>query len=190
MNLGGREPDDAELLTSRLVLRRPEPEDTGAIFAIHSDPRACAHNPSDTLTTPEDAGRLFGRWDGHWRRFGFGYWVIRWRDSVAPVGFCGVKVMHLEDQRVLNLFYRLDPEAWGNGVASEAAAAVVRWASRRHPEYPLIARVRPQNAASHRVAIRAGLVRAEQLDQPGEDGLDWIYVAPSSARTRPPAQTG
>lgn len=66
-------------------------------------------------------------------------------------------------------------------MGGEAATAVVAWASRRHPEYPLIARVRPQNVASQRVAIRAGLVRAKHLDQPGEDGLDWIYVPPSAA---------
>ena len=180
MDLNAREPGDEELLTARLVLRRPVRQDVDAIFAIHSDPRACIHNPSDALATRAEAEELFDRWDGHWRRFGLGYWVIRWRDAAAPVGFCGVKVMRFTDQQVLNLFYRLDPAVWGNGVGGEAAAAVTR-AARRHAEYPLIARVRPRNVASQRVAIRAGLIRAEHLDQPGEDGLDWIYVLPSSA---------
>jgi RimJ/RimL family protein N-acetyltransferase len=175
-------PVDEELLTARLVLRRPERQDTGAIFAIHSDPRACAHNPSDALASLDEAGQLFDRWDDHWRRFGLGYWVVRWRGAVTPAGFCGVKLMRLADQQVLNLFYRLDPGVWGHGVASEAAAAVVTWASRRHPEYPLIARVRPENVASQRVASHAGLIRASHLDRPGEDGLDWIYVLPGLRR--------
>lgn len=182
MNPDSRWPGDEELLTARLVLRRPAPQDTGAIFAIHSDPRTYVHNPSDALSSLEEAGQLFGRWDGHWRRFGFGYWVVRWRDATAPVGFCGVKVMRFGDQQVLNLFYRLDPGVWGHGVGSEAAAAVVTWASRRHPEYPLIARVRPGNVASQRVAVHAGLIRASHLDRMGEDGLDWIYVPPPSAQ--------
>ena len=176
MDSGPGVPDDEELLTARLVLRRPVSSDTGTIFAIHSDPRACRHNPSDALATRAEAGQLFDRWDGHWRRFGFGYWVVRWRETPAPVGFCGVKVMRLGDQQVLNLFYRLDPGVWGQGVAGEAATAVVGWAARRHPEYLLIARVRPENVASARVASRAGLIRARHLDRPGEDGLDWIYV--------------
>lgn len=184
MDLNEPEPRDEELLTARLVLRRPERHDAGAIFAIHSDPRAFLHNPSDALTSREEAEQLFERWDEHWRRFGFGYWVIRWRDVSAPLGFCGVKVMRFAGQQVLNLFYRLDPAAWGDGVGSEAVAAVIS-ATRRHPEYPLIARVRPRNVASQRVAVRAGLIRAEHLDQPGEDGLDWIYVSPSSAGLRP-----
>jgi RimJ/RimL family protein N-acetyltransferase len=181
VDLNAWEPGDEELLTTRLVLRRPARRDVGAIFTVHSDPRACLHNPSDALASREEAEQLFDRWDGHWRRFGFGYWVIRWRAAAAPVGFCGVKVMRFADQQVLNLFYRLDPAVWGRGVAGEAAAAAVTSAARQHPEYPLIARVRPRNVASQRVAIRAGLIRAEHLDQPGEDGLDWIYVLPSSA---------
>lgn len=84
--------------------------------------------------------------------------------------------MTLNDRRVLNLFYRLDPSAWGRGVATEAATAVVEWTDTHRPDEPVIARVRPANTASQRVAVQAGLRRAEHLDTQGEDGLDWIYA--------------
>jgi [ribosomal protein S5]-alanine N-acetyltransferase len=74
-------------------------------------------------------------------------------------------------------FYRFTPSAWGRGLAGEAATAVTAWASRQIPDLPLIARVRPANVASQRVAIRAGLTRAEHLDTTGYDGLDWIFAA-------------
>jgi RimJ/RimL family protein N-acetyltransferase len=83
--------------------------------------------------------------------------------------------MRLHHRDVLNLFYRLDPLAWGDGLATEAATAVVTWATEHVPEHPVIARVRPDNVASATVAARSGLRRAELLDAPGEDGLDWIY---------------
>jgi [ribosomal protein S5]-alanine N-acetyltransferase len=54
---------------------------------------------------------------------------------------------------------------------------VVSWATNRLPGQPLIARVRPANIASQRVAARAGLQRNESLDDHGIDGLDWIYTA-------------
>jgi [ribosomal protein S5]-alanine N-acetyltransferase len=73
-------------------------------------------------------------------------------------------------------FYRLGPEAWGSGVATEAATAVVDWATVHRPDRPVIARVRPDNIASAKVAARAGLHRAEHLDTDGEDGLDWIFA--------------
>jgi RimJ/RimL family protein N-acetyltransferase len=73
---------------------------------------------------------------------------------------------------VSNLFYRLDPCAWGQGVGSEAAMAVVEWSPRLHPGCPVIARVRPANHASARVALKAGLARAAELDSLGDDGPD------------------
>lgn len=83
--------------------------------------------------------------------------------------------MQLRGHPVLNLFYRLDPSACGQGIATEAATAVVDWARTHQAECPVVARVRPGNLASARVAIKAGLQRAEHLDEYGEDGLDLIF---------------
>jgi [ribosomal protein S5]-alanine N-acetyltransferase len=165
-----------ELVTERLSLRRPAPADVDSIFAIHSDTRACAHNPSDALATRDEAHQLFRRWDEHWHRFGFGYWVVRHRGSAAPIGFCGIKVMQFNENDVVNLFYRFDPAVWRRGFAAEAAAAVTSWVAANIPDRALIARIRPENVASQRVATRAGLARAEHLDTLGEDGVDWIFV--------------
>lgn len=163
-----------KLTTARLSLRLPESSDIAAVLAIHADPAACAHNPADALSTWDEAEQLVGRWRDHWRHNGFGYWVVRRHGEDAVLGFCGVKVMALRGELVLNLFYRFDPGCWGDGIATEAATAVVRWAG-GHGE-PVVARVRPANVASQRVAERAGLVRAEHLDDVGQDGLDWIFT--------------
>ena len=169
-----------EIVTARLALRRPAPADLETIFDIHHDPQACLHNPSDLLATPADAEALFARWDEHWRRHGFGYWVVRARESGEILGFAGVKVVRFQDHEALNLFYRLAPKAWGGGVATEAATAVVAWAAEHLPEWTIVARVRPANVASQRVAVHAGLTRAPHLDEDGEDGLDWIFISTPS----------
>jgi [ribosomal protein S5]-alanine N-acetyltransferase len=77
----------------------------------------------------------------HWQQHGFGYWIVR--ADRKRLGCCGLKVMTLNDRRVLNLFYRLGPSAWGRGVATEAATAVVEWADIHRPDDPVIARLRP-----------------------------------------------
>ncbi|WP_329101708.1 GNAT family N-acetyltransferase [Micromonospora sp. NBC_01699] len=167
-----------ELRTARLSLRRPTPADIDAIHRVHSDPRACAHNPGDALASRTEAEQLYQRWDGHWHRNGFGYWTVRGHvPSDQPLGFCGIKLMELHGLTILNLFYRLDPSAWGNRIATEAATAVVDWATTHLPDRPLVARVRPDNTASLKVAVRAGLRRAPHLDTAGEDGLDWIFTS-------------
>src|SRR5215469_17240294 len=77
---------DEDMTTDRLSLRRPTRADVDAIFSINSDQRACVHNPSDRLATRDEALRLFQRWDEHWLRFGFGYWVVRRRGLDATIG--------------------------------------------------------------------------------------------------------
>lgn len=164
------------MLTDRLSLRRPVPADIDAILRLHRDPVACAHNPADMISTRDEAVDRYRRWSAHWDEHGFGYWAVCNRNGDL-LGFCGLKVMRLHEQPVLNLFYRLDPAAWGNGIATEAATAVVAWASTCGPALPVAARVRPANVASARVAERAGLHRTPDLDVDGEDGLDWIYLS-------------
>ncbi|MEV7771018.1 GNAT family N-acetyltransferase [Kitasatospora sp. NPDC086791] len=168
-----------ELTTRRLSLKRPVKGDIDAVLAIHGDPAACAHNPSDALATRAEAEERYGHWDALWRRRGYGYWTVREHDAPAVLGFCGVKPMTLAGLPVLNLVYRLAPASWGRGLAGEAATAVAAWARAAEPGLSLIARIRPANLASQRVALRAGLRRAEHLDEGGCDGLDWIHHRPA-----------
>lgn len=170
-------PTTEQLQTGRLSLRRPTIDDVDAIFTIHNDPETCVHNPSDALTERCEAHALYARWNDQWQRSGYGYWVVLRHGETEPLGFCGIKPMELNGTAVLNLFCRFAPSAWGQGYASEAAAAVIAWASQHVAHLPLIARIRPANIASQRMAIRAGLTRAKHLDGPGYDGTDWIYTA-------------
>jgi ribosomal-protein-alanine N-acetyltransferase len=166
------------LVTRRLTLRRPIPADVPTIFAVHADPEASRHNPSDALVTVAEARGLFARWDAQWERYGYGYWVVT-ESANGVVGFCGLKPMPLRSfggREVLNLFYRFAPSAWGHGFATEAASRVVAWARDHCPEWTVVARVRPANLASQRVALNAGLHRTPHLDDVGEDGPDWLYA--------------
>jgi ribosomal-protein-alanine N-acetyltransferase len=176
-------PNDAARWTPRLLLRQPIADDVGVILRLHQDPLAIAHNPGDALEDEVAAQDLLQRWMQHWKQYAIGYWALSWRSDPAVLGFCGVKVMALHGHAVSNLLYRLDPRVWGCGVATEAASAVVGEALRHRPDDPVIARVRPANHASARVALKAGLTRAAELDTPGEDGLDHIYASPGWAVT-------
>jgi len=169
---------ESELLTARLRLRLPVLGDVDVVRRIHQDPAALAHNPSDALADGDAAEDLLRRWQTRWQRDGVGYWMVTGRTDPTVLGFCGVKPMRLADAPVLNLFYRFDPAAWGRGIATEAVTAVVGWVTRIRPDQQLIARIRPGNAASARVAAKTGLIRAADLDTDGQDGPDHIWILP------------
>jgi len=159
-----------------LVLRQPSVADIDAIYAIHSDARACERNPADALASRREVAERLRRWDTHWSEQGYGYFGIDLPGTDAPIGFCGIKLVRFRGERVLNLFYRLDPAFWGQGFATEAAQAVVDYADRRLPELAMIARVRPQNVASRRIVTKLGLVKQPSLGGLGEDGLEDVYT--------------
>ncbi|MBZ5738733.1 GNAT family N-acetyltransferase [Nocardioides mangrovi] len=162
--------------TERLRLSRPVAADAAGVFAILGDPRTVEHNPSDRLADLDAAVELVDRWIRHWDEHGFGYRCVREAESERIIGYAGVKRMLIHDRPVVNLVYRFVPDVWGRGLATEAATAVVSATSAELPGETIVARVRPDNTASRRVALKAGLRRDTALDCQGEDGLDWAFT--------------
>lgn len=164
------------VLTTRLRLDVPVLTDAPGIFAILGDARTVEHNPSDRLADLAETRALVTRWIERWRERTFGYWCVRQADDPRIIGYCGLKQMTVHGMPVLNLVYRFTPEAWGRGYATEAASAAVGWVEERQPGATVIARVRPDNAASSRVAVKVGLQRDPDLDVMGQDGLDLAFT--------------
>jgi RimJ/RimL family protein N-acetyltransferase len=152
--------------TARLTLRRPRPEDAGAVFRIHGDPEANLHNPDGPQRSVDEAERLLAFFLDHWAEHGFGYWAVE-DPSARAIGFGGVMRLPREDGDVLNLYYRFEPDAWGHGYATETALAAVELARSLPGAMPVVAKTRPTNEPAKRVALRAGLERRPDLDRGG-----------------------
>ena len=179
----------AALRTARLRLDPPEPSDAGAVLAIAGDPRAVEHNPSDLVSDLVEAEELVGCWIQHWEQRGFGYWCVREAGRAPMVGYCGLKSMLAREQPVLNLIYRFQPDVWGRGYATEAARAAIAWTQTIHQETTILARVRPENIASRRVALKVGLSRDPALDEEGQDGPTSLSPLPHAHRDESPQVT-
>ncbi|MEV4902924.1 GNAT family N-acetyltransferase [Citricoccus sp. NPDC055426] len=166
------------LSTGRLRLRPPDRADVGPVLRLLQDPRATEHNPADALQDVTQTRRLMDRWAHHWWHHGIGYYAVTDHDRDELLGICGVKAMTLRGRPVANLLSRIDPAHWDAGIATEATRAVIAQSRDHWPDRPVIARIRPENHASARVAGKLGLVRAPELDEDGEDGPDHLYVTP------------
>ena len=82
--------------------------------ALHLRPRAPGSRGA--------AQALIRRIESGWPPQG-GIWVVEWRDRPGFLGWCGV--IPLEDSGLIELGYRYVRAAWGRGVATEAAQAVL-----------------------------------------------------------------
>jgi RimJ/RimL family protein N-acetyltransferase len=86
---------------------------------------------------------------------GLQYWPIFRLSDDAHVGCCGLRPVP-DKADALELGFHLRPEHWGQGLATEAARAVVKHALSTGRALTLVAGHHPQNLDSRRVLQRLG----------------------------------
>jgi RimJ/RimL family protein N-acetyltransferase len=150
-----------ELSTPRLRLRRWRPEDEEAIAAITADREVARYlNPA--------GGAFVERFEAHWSRHGFGLWALERRGSPGCVGFAGIAYPTFLDAVAHRpeIGWRLAREAWGSGLAIEAALAAREHALGALGLSGLISIIHPDNRRSQRVAEKLGMRRSGHVHNP------------------------
>lgn len=166
------------LRTGRLRLRPFTGEDAGALFALHSNAHVLRYWDAPPWREPERAERFLAASrqmaeDGSGARLA----IDRLADG-AFVGWCSVSRWNAEF-RSAALGYCLSDAAWGQGYATEAAGAALRWAYDTLELNRVQAEVDTRNAASARVLEKLGFVREGTLREDcvvdGEVSDSWVY---------------
>ncbi|WP_405027733.1 GNAT family N-acetyltransferase [Lentibacillus songyuanensis] len=103
-------------------------------------------------------------WRNGWLTYGYGYWTVVLSSQSEVIGIGGIRRGRWKEQEVLNLYYRFSPSYWGNGYATELGRIAVQMANDYIPDLSVVARVRPSNKPSFRVAERIGLQHCHELD--------------------------
>ncbi len=166
-------------LTDRLVLRQPAEDDFARYFAINADPATNRFNPHGPQTDRAAAAEAFGRWLRHWREHGYGQWAVATRERPDHViGFGGIALRAYGDMERVNLGYRFDVAAWGQGYATELAAAALDYGLAELGLPALHALVRPAHAVSIRVLEKTGMRRCGELDDVPGQAPSLVYVTP------------
>ena len=98
---------------------------------------------------------------------GWSVWAVERRDDGRFLGDCGLQPLEHKGPEV-ELGYDLHPDVWGQGLATEAARAVVQAARGPLGLDRVVAVVKPANAASRRVLEKAGLREAGRRGAYGE----------------------
>jgi RimJ/RimL family protein N-acetyltransferase len=152
------------LETERLIIRRINADDCDAMQAVYGD--------ADAMRWVGDGLPLDGeaclRWVevtlANYARRGYGMFALELETDATVVGFCGI--VHPNDQPEAEIKYALRREHWGRGYATEAVRALLGHALSQLGLDRVVATTAPENTASHRVLLKAGMTEAPPRRNP------------------------
>ena len=164
------------LETERLVLRGYRVRDLDDAAALWSDPRVVEFIGGAPRSRP-DVWMQMQRSIGSWGLLGYGYWAIEHKSDSRYVGELGF----LEGLRDIapaltgkpEMGWALGPDFWGQGYASEAALAALRWAGDAMQGFDICCIIEPGHAASLRIAEKCGFARVAETSFRGKPILQF-----------------
>lgn len=151
--------------TDRLFLREWEEADRTRFYERMNRPDVMRHLGG--VQTFEEWERPFERVVGFQRDFGHTFWVIEEKSGGKILGFCGLKRVNSEGTSMTGQFeigWRLHPDAWGKGIAKEAAMASLDLAFNRFDAPHVVALTVDDNRESWGLMKRLGMTRRPDLD--------------------------
>lgn len=155
------------LRTPRLLLRPWRDDDLPSLTALNADPRVMEYFPAPL--TPAESSAMLERLRAHFDRHGFGMWAV---EEQAPagasglVGLVGLAVCNFEAHFTpcVEVGWRLLPESWGRGYATEAAAAALDFGFVTLSLSEIVAFTAVRNLRSRAVMERLGMSRSPEDD--------------------------
>jgi RimJ/RimL family protein N-acetyltransferase len=145
--------------TARLVLRQRDLLDTNDCMEMDRDPEVHRFLSLPWSDPPRHRAFVEERTRGPYP-VGQGYWTILFQD--AFVGW--ILLMPLDTVGPeIEIGWRLRRDAWGRGVATEAAAPILDHGLRALGLGRIIADIAPANAGSRRVAEKIGMRRGHSV---------------------------
>lgn len=155
------------LITERLLLRHLEPGDLDHLYALYRDPEIRRYFPEGVLSFEQTREELEWFMNGHPDRPELGLWATVDKESSRFIGRCGLLPWQIDGRAEVEVAYLIDKRYWGQGLATEAAAAIRDYAFGRLGLSRLVCLIDEENAASIRVAEKIGMT----FEKEGRDEL-------------------
>lgn len=146
----------AILETARLILRpfRADDVDLMAELMANADFMRFSLGPYTREQTAAFLEKVTG-WEHDGKPSQF---AVTLRSNGAMAGYCGFLHQMVDEIEEIEIGYRLHPDYWNKGIATEAARAVRDHAFRDLKLPRVISIIHPENLASRRVAEKNGMI--------------------------------
>ena len=162
-----------KIKTERLLLRGWRVEDLEPYARICADPEVMHFIGNGTTLTRKQSEEQVSRFVRHWEDQSFGLWAVEEITTGDFVGFVGLVHQNewAEGRHKIEVGWRLGCGFWGRGFATEAAEASVAYGFGSLGLERIISIIQPANAASRRVAEKAGLTPRGETRWRGVDAV-------------------
>lgn len=153
-----------EIETERLLLRGPIPGDVAVLAAYVGDPDYLRYLPKRDLTALARAEQTLNTITQIWEQQPLSdiAWVITQKLTGQLIGWTGAGPA--KENSEAELVYMLGKPYWGQGFATEAARAVVRYGFENREWDRIVAAIIPGNIASGRVLEHLGFVYEKDVN--------------------------
>lgn len=148
--------------TERLRLREMKIADLDFIATMLADAEVMRHYPA-TYDRSEAQGWV-ERQRKRYAEHGHGLWLAVERASGQPVGQVGLLLQDVEGALEAEIGYLLHKPFWRQGLATEAALGVRRYAFAAPDRSRVISLIRPANTPSQAVARRLGMALEKKVN--------------------------
>ncbi len=156
--------------TERLVLRKWEERDLDGMVEMNSDPRVMEFFPA--VMSREESAHMLERLIARQADLGFAFPAVEDRTSGRFLGFCGLNIptypKPLPFDPCVEIGWRLIPDAWGKGIAQEAARIWLGFGFETLDVTEIVSFTTETNLRSQKLMQRLGLVTdaTDDFDHP------------------------
>lgn len=146
------------LTTERLILRKPQPSDEAALFAMHADPEVMRYFSEPPWDDAGRAARQIAEDSAAFENEEFFRFAIELQETGEYLGSCTLFSVHRQNRRA-EIGYALARPHWGRGYMHEALSALIEYAFVERDLNRLEADIDPLNAGSASALERQGFNR-------------------------------
>lgn len=142
--------------TPRLFIKAPSFEDFDAICELNANPEVMRY--IEVCRPVSKVREFLEKAIHHFEKHGFSFGTVFEKASNRIIGQAGILYLAYDDtQPDVEIGYRLHPDYWKKGYATELARALIQWGFNHLTTKKLIAVIQPGNFASRRVLERVGM---------------------------------
>jgi ribosomal-protein-alanine N-acetyltransferase len=146
--------------------------DVDGLFVLYRDPEVRRYFPDGTLSREQTKDELKWIIDVYYGQHGFRLWTTIHKKTGAFIGRCGLLPWTIEGRSEVEVAYLVVKPFWGQGLATEAARAILEYGFEQLPNERLICLIGPENRASVKVATKIGITYERKV----EDEFGWASL--------------